>query len=92
VKLAGPTVCSAADTGSCGGGGCPPAPLRGWCPLGELQAAPSDAGVTLQRGCSVGCCKFRGVNKIRFPIALSEEKLCKEGGGEKVSFLQQLGL
>lgn len=51
MKLAGPTVCSAADTGSFvvgRGGGCAPAPRRCWCPFGEQQAALGDAKVIPQ--------------------------------------------
>lgn len=94
VKLTGPTVCSAADTGSfVAGGDCPWAALSSWCHSGEQQqAALSDTRVILERGGNEGCCKSREVNKIRFPIALAQEELWEEGGGDEVSFLQQLGL
>lgn len=93
VKLAGPTVCSAADTGSfVAGGDCPWAALHSWCHSGEQQAALSDTRAILKRGGNVGCSKFRGVNKIRFLIPPTQEELWEEGGGDKVSFLQKLGL
>lgn len=93
VELAGPTVCSEDDTGVTAGA------------AGLLLSIPLVTGVFLgnskelwemlelfSRGYNIVCCKFRGVNKIRFPIAVSQAKLWKEGGGDKVSFLQHLGL
>lgn len=92
VKLAGPTVCSAADTGSfVAGEDCPWAALHNWSPSGDQPAALSDARAILKRGGNAGCCKFRGMNKIRFLISLALEKLWEEGGGDEVSFLQKLG-